>query len=102
MPRDPNYEALRVVTKAVTSSHDGLNIQCAAEFRPNEGVRIMMKVNGPKGKVSQAGSHVFPVGRKSCCSKHAYMYVDMMCMLTMVCEQEKADLAKNEDMACRS
>ena len=58
--RDPTYEALRVEAKSVATSYDAWCIQGMAEQRPTEGVRIMMKIKGPSGKLQQAGSKVFP------------------------------------------
>ena len=90
--RDPTYEAIRVEARSVTTSYDDLTIQCLAELRPAEGVRIMMKVTAPDGKMSQAGSLVFPMRKNACCSRHAYLYLDMLRLLTMVSEQQKANL----------
>ena len=56
--RDPSHEAIRVEAKSVMASYDDLTVQCLAEYRSKEGVRIMMKVKAPNGKVSQAGSHL--------------------------------------------
>ena len=54
----------------------------------------MLKVKGPDGKPTRAGSHNFPVGTNSCCHKRAYVYLDMLRLLTMVCEHQKASLAQ--------
>ena len=75
------------------ASYDDLTVQCLAEYRSKEGVRIMMKVKDLDGKVSQAGSHVFPTREDVCCSRYAYLYMDMLRLLTMICKQEKANLA---------
>ena len=94
--RDPTYEAMRVEAKSVMTSYDDSTIQCSAEHRPAEGIRIMMKVRAFNGKLSQAGSHVFPIKENCCCSKNAYLYLDMLRLVTMVCEREKADLARTK------
>ena len=86
--RDPTYEALKVEAKSVVTSYDAWCLQGMAEQRPTEGVRIMMKVKGPSGKVQQAGSKVFPVLKDQCCSKHAYLYLDMLRLVVMVCKHK--------------
>ena len=88
----PNYEALRVDVKTITAAYDGLSIQGLAEYRPKEGVRLMLKVKSPDGKLSQAGSHVFPRSETGCCPKHAHLYLDMLRLLARVCQHQKADL----------
>ena len=90
--RAPSCDALRVDVKTITAAYDGLSIQCVAERRPKEGVRRMLKVKSPNGKISQAGSHVFPLGETGCCPKHAHLYLDMLRLLARVCEHQKADL----------
>ena len=94
--RDPTYEALKVEAKSVVTSYDAWCLQGMAEQRPTEGVRIMMKVKGPSGKLQQAGSKVFPFLKDQCCSKHAYLYLDMLRLVAMVCKHKKAgfDLMK--------
>ena len=91
--RDPSYEAIRVEAKSVMASYDDLTVQCLAEYRSKDGVRIMMKFKAPNGKVSQAGSHVFPTGEDVCCSRYAYLYMDMLRLLIMFWEHEQANLA---------
>ena len=88
----PNYDALRVDVKTITAAYDGLSIQGLAEYRAKEGVRLMLKVKSPNGKISQAGSHVFPLRETGCCPKHAHMYLDMLRLLAKACEHQRADL----------
>ena len=87
--RDPTYEAIRAEAKSVMTSYEGVTIQCAAEHRAEQGVRIMVKFKAPESNVTQAGSHLFPM-KDSCCPKHAYLYLDMMRLLMMVGEYEEA------------
>ena len=87
--REPTYEAIRAEAKSATTSYEGGTIQCLAEHRPKEGIRIMMKFKAPGKSVTQAGSHLFPM-EDSCCPKHAYLYVDMLRLLMMVGKYEKA------------
>ena len=64
---EATYDALRVDVKTITAAYDGLSIYCLAERRPKEGVRLALKVKSPNGKISQAGSHVFPLGETGLC-----------------------------------
>ena len=68
---EASYDTLKVDVKTITAAYDGLSIYCLAEYRPKEGVRLMLKAQSPNGKISQAGSHVFPLGETGCCPKHA-------------------------------
>ena len=88
----PTHDALKVDVKTITATYDGLSIQCVAERRPRQGVRLMPKVNGPDGKISQAGSYAFPLGETGCCSEHAHLYLDMLRLLAIACQHQKADL----------
>ena len=88
----PNYDDLRVDVKTITAAYDDLSIQCVAEHRPKHGVRLMLKVKSPNGKISQAGSHGFPLRETGCCPKHAHLYLDMLHLLAKACEHQKADL----------
>ena len=92
--RDPGYETLQAEAKSVMSSYDGLAMQCLAERRARDGIRLMLKVKGPDGKLKQAGSHVFPVLRDGCCPKRVYLYLDILRLLLMVCKHQKADMSK--------
>ena len=92
--RAPNYDALRVDVKTITAAYDGLSIYCLAERRPKAGVRLMLTVKSPYGKISQAGSHVFPLGETGLCPKHAHLYLDMLHLLARVCQHEKANLGQ--------
>ena len=87
--RDPTFEAIRAEAKSVMTSYEGGTIWCIAEYRAKEGVRIMMKFSAPEKRVTVAGSHLFPM-QDSCCPKHAYLYMDMLRLLVMVGEYEKA------------
>ena len=53
----------------------------------------MMKVWTPDGKVTQAGSLVSPTRETACCSRQAYLYMDMLRLLTMFCKHKSANLA---------
>ena len=52
----------------------------------------MMKVRDPNGKLSQAGSPVFPL-KENCCPKSVYLHLDMLRIMINVCEHVKANLA---------
>ena len=52
----------------------------------------MLKFKSPDGKVSQAGSHAFPLGETGLCPKHAHLYLDMLHLLARACQHQKADL----------
>jgi len=90
--RDPTYEIIRAEARTIGTSYDDLTIQCLAERRQGEGVRIMMKVKAP-GKLCQAGSLVFPVQENGCCSKIVYLHLDTLRIMMDVCERVKANLA---------
>ena len=90
--RAPNYDALRVDVKTITAAYDGLSIYCVPERRPKEGVRRMLNAKRPTGNISQAGSHVFPLGETGLCPKHAHLYLDMLHLLARACQHQKADL----------
>ena len=54
---------------------------------------LLLKVSTPlDGKVCQAGSYAFQVIKTGKVTKQAYLYMDMLRILTMICEK-KADLA---------
>ena len=89
---EATYDALRVDVKTITAAYDSLSIYCLASFRPKEGARLMLKVKSPDGKVSQAGSHAFPLGETGLCPKHAHLYLDMLHLLARACQHQKADL----------
>ena len=89
--RDPTFEVIRAEAKTLTALYDGVTIRCMAEYRAKEGVRIQMKFLVPKKIVTVAGSHAFPMKKKDgCCAKEAYLYMDMLRLLMMVGEYEKA------------
>ncbi len=96
--QEPNYETLRAEAKSVMASFDGLTMQGLAERRAEEGIRLMLKVTGPDGKVKQAGSYVFRVGGNGCCPRLAYIYLDMLRLMTMVCKHLKADLPQMKEL----
>ena len=89
---EATYDALKVEAKTITADYDSLSIYCMAERRPQEGVRLMLKVKSPDSKICQAGSHVFPVSEKGLCPKNAHVYLDMLHVLVLVCQHEEADL----------
>ena len=88
----PNYDDLRVDVKTITAAYDSLSIYCVASYRPKEGVRLMLKVKGPDGNISQAVSHAFPLPETGLCPKHAHLYLDMLHRLARACQHGKADL----------
>ena len=89
---EATHDALRVDVKTITAAYDGLSIYCVAERRPKEGVRLMLKVKSPRGNISQAGLHVFPLGETGLCPKHAHLYLDMLRLLARACQHQKADI----------
>ena len=57
-------------------------------------IRVMLKVSTPPdGKVCQAGSYALPVLKTGKVTKQSYLYMDMLRILTMICDHNKADLA---------
>ena len=52
----------------------------------------MLNVKRTNVKISQAGSHVFPLGETGLCPKHAQLYLGMLHLLARVCQHQKADL----------
>ena len=88
---EATYDALRVDVKTITAAYDSLSIYCLASYRPKEGVRRMLKVKSPNGNISQAGSHVFPLGETGLCPKHAHLYLDMLHLLARACQHQKAE-----------
>ena len=86
------YDALKAECKTITAAYDSLSIYGLAEHRPKEGVRRMLKVKGPDSKVCQAGSHAFPLGETGLCPKDARLYLDMLYLLAMVCQHQRADV----------
>ena len=53
----------------------------------------MLKVRmDPEGKLQQAGSKVFPIDQESLCPKHSYLFLDMLRLVLLVCEHEKASI----------
>ena len=76
--RDPSFDVLKADAKAVNSSNGGRALKGMAEQRSSEGIRLMMKFVGPDGKMSQAGSYLFPMGENGCCNKIAFLYCDVL------------------------
>ena len=89
---EATYDALRVGVKTITAAYDSLSIYGEASNRPKEGVRLMLKVKGPDGKIYQVGSYKFPVPETGLCPKHAHLYLDMLHLLARACQHQKADL----------
>ena len=89
---EATYDALKAECKTITAAYDSLSIYGLAEHRPKEGVRLMLKVKGPNSKVCQAGSHAFPLGETGLCPNDARLYLDMLYLLAMVCQHQRADL----------
>ena len=90
--RHPTYGQLREDAKTVSTSYDGLTVNMLAEFRQKEGTRLMMKVKAPDGRITQAGSYLFPIITDEYCSRNAYLYLDMMRLVILVSAQVKATI----------
>jgi hypothetical protein len=92
---DTTYEALKAEARDISVSYNSLSLQALVESRTKENcIRVMLKVSTPPdGKVCQAGSCGFPVLPKGKVTKQAYLYMDMLRILTMICDYKKADLA---------
>ena len=71
------------------------SLQALVEYRTKDNcIRVMLKVSTPlDGKVCQAGSYAFPVLPTGKVTKQAYLYMDMLRILTMICDNKKADFA---------
>ena len=91
---EATYNALRVDVKTITAAYNGVSVYGEASNRPKEGVRLMLKVKGPDGKLYQVGSYKFPAPETGLCPKHAHLYLDMLHLLARVCQHEKADLGQ--------
>ena len=89
---EATYDALKADCKTIAAAYDSLSIYGEASNRPKEGVRLMLKVKGPDGKLSQVGSYKFPVPETGLCPKHAHLYLDMLHLLARACQHQKADL----------
>ena len=76
-------------------SYNGLNLQALVELRTKDNcIRVMLKVSTPPdGKVCQASSYAFQVLKAGKVTKQAYLYMDMLHILAMICDHKKADLA---------
>ena len=90
---DTTYEALRAESRFISVSYNGLNLQASVEIRTQEDfIRVMLnKVSTPlDGKVCQAGSYAFQVLKAGKVTKQAYLYMDMLRNLTMICDHQKS------------
>ncbi len=76
-------------------SYKGLNLQALVKRRTQDKcIRVMLKVSTPhEGKVCQAGSYAFQVLKTGKVTKQAYLYMDMLRILTMRCDHKKPGLA---------
>ena len=96
---DTTYEALRAEARDISVSYNGLNLQALVELRTKENcIRLMLKVSTPPdGKECQASAYAFQALNTDKVTKQAYLYVDMLRILTVICDHEKADstLIKN-------
>ena len=65
-------------------SYEGLSLQAFVECRTKGNcIRVMLSVpTPPDGKVCQAGSYGFPVLLTGKATKKAYLYMDMLHILT--------------------
>ena len=92
---DITYEVLQAVSRDISVSYTGFSLQAVVEYRTKDTcIRVMLKVSTPlDGKVCQAGSYAFPVLLTGKVTKKAYLYMDMLRILTMICDHKKADLA---------
>ena len=72
-----------------------LNLQALVELRTKDNcIRVMLKVSTPlDGNVCQAGSYASQVLKTGKATKHAYLYMDLLRILTMICDHYNADLA---------
>jgi hypothetical protein len=88
------YEALKADSRDISAHYDGISLQASVENRPKEKlVRIMLKVSTSPNKMCQGGSYAFPTLPTGKVTKKAYLYMDMLRILTMICGHKKADLA---------
>ena len=92
---DTTYEALRAEAGDISVSYNGLKLQALVELRTKENcIRDLLKVSTPPdGKVCQASYYAFQVIKTGKVTKQAYLYMDMLRILTMICDHTKADLA---------
>ena len=87
---------LRAESRDISVSYTtSFSLQAGVENRTKDNcIRVMLKVsNPPDGKVCQASSYAFPVLPTSKVAKKAYLYMDMLRILTMNCDHKKADAA---------
>ena len=92
---DTTYEATWAEAGDISVSYNGANLQALVELRTRgHCIRVMPKVpTSPDGKVCQAGSFAFQVLKTGKVTKQAYLYMDMLRSLTMICDHKQADLA---------
>ena len=91
-------KALRAEARDISVSFNGLNLQALVELRTKDNcTRVMLKVSTPlDGKVCQAGYYAFQVLKTGKVTKQAYLYMDMLRILTMMCDffqTKRVDLA---------
>ena len=86
---------LRAASRDISVSYTGFSLQALVEHRTKANfIRVMLKVSTPlDSKVCQAGSYAFPVLPTGKVTKKAYLYMDMLDILTMICDHKKADVA---------
>ena len=86
---------LRVESRDISVSYRGFSLQALVDCRTKDNcIRVMLKVSTPlDSKVCQAGSYAFPVLPTGKVTKQAYLCMDMLVILTMICDHRKADVA---------
>ena len=92
---DTTYEALWAEARDIYVSYNGVNLQALVELRTKENcIRVMLTVSTPAdANVCQAGSYAFQVLKTGNVTKQAYLYMDMLRILTMIGDHKQADLA---------
>ena len=85
---DTTYEALRAEARDISVSYNGLNLQALVELRTKETcIRVMLNASTPlDGKVCQAGSYACQVLKTGKVTKQAYLYMDILRLLSMICD----------------
>ena len=72
----------------ISVSYNGLNLQALVELRTKENcIRVVLNVSTIlDGKVCQAGYYALQVLKTGKVTKQAYLYIDMLRILTMICD----------------
>ena len=93
---DITYEVVRAASRDISVSYTGFSLQALLEYRTKaHSIRVMLKVSTPPpdGKVRQASSYGFSVLPTGEVTKKYYLNMDMLRILTRICDHTKADLA---------